>query len=187
MARTFHDSGGDIREVLRTLFHSPEFMDASTAGGKFKTPYRYVVSAARAAGVTVNNVKPLLNAMNQLGMPLYGCLTPDGYKNTQDAWLNPDAMVGRLNFANALGNGFLPLLHEPPPAPEPAAAMAGSMPVSMTAAPAPQQNRPPPPDPMVLQATLGNPFSLQTAEALAAAQPRLRAGMMLGSPEFMRY
>ena len=22
-------------------------------------------------------------------MPLYGCQTPDGYKNTQDAWLNP--------------------------------------------------------------------------------------------------
>jgi uncharacterized protein (DUF1800 family) len=33
-------------------------------------------------------------------MPLYGCITPDGYKNTEAAWLNPDAMTKRINFAN---------------------------------------------------------------------------------------
>jgi uncharacterized protein (DUF1800 family) len=33
---------------------------------------------------------------------LYGCPTPDGYKNTEAAWLNPDAMTKRINFANAL-------------------------------------------------------------------------------------
>ena len=43
--------------------------------------------------------------MGQLGMPLYGCQTPDGWKNTEAAWLNPDAMVYRLNFATALGAG----------------------------------------------------------------------------------
>ena len=192
LAKRFHDSNGDIREVLRTLFRSSEFRDAAASDSKFKTPYRYVVSAVRASGIDVINFKPLLGALNQLGMPLYGCQTPDGYKNTQSAWLNPDAMVYRLNFANALGNGNLPLYHEPPPPPA-AMAMAGDMPVSMNmAAPAPApmaapQYKPPPPDPMVLQATLGNPFSLQTTEALAAAPPRLRAGMMLGSPEFMRY
>jgi uncharacterized protein (DUF1800 family) len=35
-------------------------------------------------------------------MPLYGCQTPDGYKNTQDAWLNPDALTRRIAFAAAL-------------------------------------------------------------------------------------
>ena len=37
-----------------------------------------------------------------------------------------------------------------------------------------------------MQAALGNSFSLATAEALAAARPPLRPGLMLGSPEFMR-
>jgi hypothetical protein len=50
----------------------------------------------------------------------------------------------------------------------------------MNAAPKPAA-----PDPFVMQAALGNTFSLNTAEALAAAQPRLRPGLMLGSPEFM--
>jgi len=194
LAKRYLQTGGNIREVLRTLFHSEEFWAAADGGGKFKTPYRYVVSAVRASGIAVVNFKPLLGTLNQLGMPLYGCQTPDGYKNTQSAWLNPDAMLYRLNFANALGNGNLPLYQEPPP---PAAvamggSMGGDMPLNMVGAappPAPPaaQNKPPPPDAMVLQATLGNPFSLKTTEALASAQPRLRAGMMLGSPEFMRY
>ncbi len=195
LARRFRETNGDIREVLRTLFHSREFWDAATGDGKFKTPYRYVVSAVRASGVDVINFKPLLGALHQFGMPLYGCQTPDGYKNTQSAWLNPDAMVYRLNFANALGNGNLPLYQEPPTP----AAMGGDMLVSMpaiipataaAAGPAPPLAppvKPPPPDPMVLQATLGSPFSLRTTEALAQAPPRLRAGMILGSPEFMRY
>jgi uncharacterized protein (DUF1800 family) len=29
-------------------------------------------------------------------------VTPDGYKNTEAAWLNPDAMTKRINFANNL-------------------------------------------------------------------------------------
>jgi uncharacterized protein (DUF1800 family) len=43
----------------------------------------------------------------QLGQPIYGCLTPDGYKNTKDAWLNPDGVLKRINFASAVANGAL--------------------------------------------------------------------------------
>jgi uncharacterized protein (DUF1800 family) len=103
MARTWIDSKGEIRAVLATLLHSPEFMDQQYAGAKFKTPYQFVVSALRASGGEVDNVKPLMGALAGLGMPLYGCQTPDGYKNTQAAWLNPDALSRRINFATALG------------------------------------------------------------------------------------
>ena len=58
----------------------------------------------------VNNTQPMLNMLQQLGMPVYGYLTPDGYKNTEEAWLNPDAMTRRLSFATALANGNVPLL-----------------------------------------------------------------------------
>jgi uncharacterized protein (DUF1800 family) len=102
MARTWRDTGGDIRSVLRTLFTSPEFMDQSVAGAKFKTPYQYVVSAARASAAPVMDVKPMMGTLSRLGMPLYGCQTPDGYKNTQDAWLNPDALSRRIAFATSL-------------------------------------------------------------------------------------
>ena len=78
-------------------------------GHKYKTPYHFVVSAARAAGVPVNNTRPLLAAISQLGMPLFGCLTPDGYKNTEAAWLSPDATTRRISFATAFARGGLPV------------------------------------------------------------------------------
>ncbi len=102
MARTWMLSDGDLRAVLRTLFASSEFMDDGTAGAKFKTPYQYVVSAARAGGLAPD-VKKLSGALARLGMPLYGCPTPDGYDNTQQAWLNPDALANRIGLAAALG------------------------------------------------------------------------------------
>ena len=47
--------------------------------------------------------------MSRLGMPLYGCQTPDGYKNTEEAWLSPDATTRRISFATALAPRHLPV------------------------------------------------------------------------------
>src|SRR5439155_13026426 len=100
LAARFLETDGNIREVLGTLFASREFWDSG--GAKYKTPYQFVISAVRAGGVSVSNVGPLLGAMDQLGMPLFGCLTPDGYKNTEDSWLGPYPPTQRLGFATAL-------------------------------------------------------------------------------------
>ena len=48
MAETFLKKDGDIREVLRTMFHSPEFWSADAYRAKMKTPFEFVASAARA-------------------------------------------------------------------------------------------------------------------------------------------
>jgi uncharacterized protein (DUF1800 family) len=109
MANRYLATDGDIREVLATQFASGEFWDRQNYNSKFKTPYEYVISAMRATGAPAVNILPLAGTMAQLGMPLYGCQTPDGYKNTRAAWLNPDAMMLRLSFATALGAGRLPL------------------------------------------------------------------------------
>src|SRR5258705_13634439 len=76
LAARFQETDGNIREILKTLFTSREFRDSD--GRKYKTPYHFVVSAARAAGVPVDNVRPLLGTMDRLGMPLFGFLTPAG-------------------------------------------------------------------------------------------------------------
>jgi uncharacterized protein (DUF1800 family) len=94
--------------VLQTLFFSTEFWEQRYYGVEFKTPYEFVISATRAAGVPVVNIRPLTRAMALLGMPLYGCQTPNGYKQTEEAWLSPNAMMMRLSFAAALGGGHLP-------------------------------------------------------------------------------
>ena len=104
LAQRFQATDGNIREVLATLFDSPEFWDSKYYGSKFKTPYEYIVSAVRATGVKKPELQRLVGNLHQLGMRPYYCETPDGYPNTQDAWLNPDAMMRRIGFAYHLAN-----------------------------------------------------------------------------------
>ncbi len=102
MAAKFLESRGDIRQVLLTMIHSPEFFTESTYRSKVKTPQQYVVSAVRAAGSDVKNTGGMAEAVAALGMPLYGMQTPNGYSMKSDAWNNTAALVSRMNFALAL-------------------------------------------------------------------------------------
>jgi uncharacterized protein (DUF1800 family) len=196
MARTWMQSKGDIRSVLATLFESDEFMAPAALGAKFKTPYQFVVSAVRASDTPVLNIAPLVGTMTQLGMPLYGCQTPDGYKNTQDAWLNPDALTRRIGFATALGSGRM-ALSTPPATPQmapraAARAAASEMDMAAPAGPAPMvaaglaPSAAAPLDAGKLVATLGNAISKQTLDVVAGKTGELRAALVLGSPDFMQ-
>ena len=104
-AKKFLDTKGDLREVTRLIITSPEFFSAEANRAKVKTPLEFVVSAIRASDATIVNAQPLVQVMQQLGMPLYGCQPPTGYSMTADAWVNTGALLGRLNFAVALVNG----------------------------------------------------------------------------------
>jgi len=175
MTRTYLASDGDIRAVLATLFASPEFRAPAARGAKFKTPYQYVVSALRAADLPMDdmgNVRPLLATLNQLGMPLFGCQTPDGYKNTEQAWLNPDAVTRRVTFATALATGRLPLVHA-----KGADRSGAAEEVSALTAPLAAD---------ALLDTLAGGISAATRRTIAQAPERLQAAMVLGSPDFMR-
>jgi uncharacterized protein (DUF1800 family) len=102
MTKTYLHTGGDIREVLRTLFTSPEFWSRDAYRAKVKTPEEFVISAVRATGGQVERPAIVLNAMNQLGMPFYGCQTPNGYSWKADAWINSADLLSRINIALAL-------------------------------------------------------------------------------------
>jgi uncharacterized protein (DUF1800 family) len=170
LAARFRETDGDIRAVLKALFISREFRDS--AGKKYKTPYRFVLSATRAAGVEVRNPRPLLGALARLGMPLYGCQTPDGYKNTEAAWLSPDATGLRISFATALAAGRLPLASPPP----------DTLPVQPVADVVNE-----PVDPARLEGILGLTLTAQTRETIEETPVGLRAAVILGSPDFMRH
>jgi uncharacterized protein (DUF1800 family) len=104
-ARTFTDSGGNLREVVRTIITSPEFLSPEVYRAKVKTPLEFVVSSVRATGATMNSALPLVAAMRNLGMPLYGSQPPTGYSATSDAWVNTGALLNRMNFAVSLVEG----------------------------------------------------------------------------------
>ncbi len=107
MAETFLKKDGDMREVLRTLFHSPEFWAQDTYRAKVKTPLEFVASSVRASGANVQNALPLVQTLNRMGMPLYGMQPPTGYSVKADAWVNSSALLNRMNFALTLGSGRL--------------------------------------------------------------------------------
>jgi len=105
MAQKFLATDGDIREVLRTLFKSPEFWSVKVYRVKVKTPFEFAISSLRATGTDLNNPGPLLGILNRMGMPLYQMVPPTGYSMTASTWMNSEALIDRMNYALALSSG----------------------------------------------------------------------------------
>ncbi len=103
LATRFSQTDGDLKEVMRTLVLSPEFLDPSMRGAKFKTPYQYTVSAVRACSVPMGDSRQLAGAVARMGMPIFLCPTPDGWRDSREAWLNPEGLRQRAEFGIRLG------------------------------------------------------------------------------------
>ncbi len=158
LTKVYLTSDGNIRIVLTALFKSPEFWSQTAYQSKFKNPFQYEVSALRLAGVhTLPRPQYFTGQLMLAGMPLYGCLTPNGYKNTALAWLNPEALTWDLNLATSIGMGRAPL--------------DLTTPLTLQA----------------LQETYGAPIAPKTTAAIESAAPRLQVSLFLGSPDFVKY
>jgi uncharacterized protein (DUF1800 family) len=111
MALTFQKTDGSIAAVLREMFLDGAFIAALNAPTptleKFKDPMQFVVSSMRLAydGKKITNYHPAIGWLQQLGEPLYGRVTPDGYPLTEAAWSSSGQMVRRFEIARALGSG----------------------------------------------------------------------------------
>jgi uncharacterized protein (DUF1800 family) len=167
MAKTFHDTDGDIRAVMSAMLDSKEFFSEGAFRAKVKTPLELVVSAARATDAHVDFAIPLATQIAQLGEPLYRKIEPTGYSSANAEWVNSAALLARMNFALALTANRVPgskvdaarfeddisavarqvLFHEP------------------------------------TQQTLD---SIEKALAQKEPTPALVAGLVLGSPDFQR-
>src|ERR1700716_2641247 len=64
-AARFRETDGDLREVMRTILASPEFLSPDAYRAKVKTPFEFVVSAVRALGADVQDAKPLVRELQQ--------------------------------------------------------------------------------------------------------------------------
>lgn len=95
----WHKTGGDIRAVLSAIFTSPDFWAPQAIGNKVKTPFEFVVSAARAAGVEPDDTPRLAQLVARLGEPLYQQPAPTGYAETESHWVNSGALLARMNAA----------------------------------------------------------------------------------------
>jgi uncharacterized protein (DUF1800 family) len=188
MADTFLKKDGDIREVLRTMFHSPEFWAADAYRAKMKTPFEFVASAARASGADIQNALPLVGTLNRMGMPLYAMQPPTGYSMKAEAWVNSSALLNRMNFALQLASGKLPGTSLDPqalipgPAPADSQAALAALEQSILAGDVSSQTH------AVMQKQLGDPQISQRRLDDADKKPNYGAiaGLIMGSPEFQR-
>lgn len=164
LAARFQETDGDLREVVRALATSAEFADPTVRGAKFKTPHHYVLSSVRATGGEPADVLPLARTIGAMGMPIHGCVTPDGWRDTREAWLNAEALRQRVSFAVALS------------ASSARAESEGRMrPVRLD-----ERAAAPLPEPVL--AALGP----ATRDAIAVLRPDQRLAAALASPDFMR-
>jgi uncharacterized protein (DUF1800 family) len=215
MAKTYLSSAGDISAVLNTLFHSPDFWDTSVYRAKVKTPIEFVVSAARASNADIENLQPLANAAREMGMPLYGCVTPNGYSWDAETWVSTNALVNRMNFALAIAANRLPgiaiqwdptqsegndisMLERNPDAPDPQAEesrletvlLAGGVSDTTRAAVLEQfeqqRNQAPGGAPAMTVAAADRPRFRSRVVSERERQDEILAGLLLGSPEFQR-
>jgi uncharacterized protein (DUF1800 family) len=107
MARAFLESDGDIKAVLRAMLGAPEFWDVKQYRAKVKTPLEFTVSALRATDAELTRTQSVSDALNRMGMPLYGAQPPTGYSMHAESWVNSGALLNRMNFALRLGMGKL--------------------------------------------------------------------------------
>jgi uncharacterized protein (DUF1800 family) len=96
MAKTFLDTGGDLKEVARTMVSSSEAWTGPPT--KLKRPSEWVVGMVRATGLTRADPARFTDGQALLGEPLWRPPSPKGFPDDEASWI--DGMGRRLDVAN---------------------------------------------------------------------------------------
>jgi uncharacterized protein (DUF1800 family) len=110
LAKTFKDSGYDLRAVLRVLFNSDFFKQARFA--KIKSPAEMVVGTLRLTGGAElprpNYGEEVAMQPTYMGQDLLNPPSVEGW-HTGKEWINSGSLMSRINFvADMVGNVNLP-------------------------------------------------------------------------------
>ncbi len=83
-------------------------MSASAYRAKVKTPFELVVSTLRAMNAPPDTTARDAQLVARLGQPIWGHLTPEGWPDQGDAWLNAGSLLNRVNFLTSAAEGRVP-------------------------------------------------------------------------------
>jgi uncharacterized protein (DUF1800 family) len=104
VAAVFTKSDGDIREMLRAIFTSPEFYSTEAYRAKIKSPFELAASALRAMDAEMSGAMASSQFIAKMGQPLYLYQAPTGYPDRAEQWVNTGSLLERLNFGIALSS-----------------------------------------------------------------------------------
>jgi uncharacterized protein (DUF1800 family) len=96
MAKAFLDTGGDLKEVAKTMVSSSEAWTGPAT--KLKRPSEWVVGMVRATGLTQADPARFTDGQALLGEPLWRPPSPKGFPDDEASWI--DGMGRRLDVAN---------------------------------------------------------------------------------------
>jgi uncharacterized protein (DUF1800 family) len=103
-AARFTATDGDLRETLRAVLESPDFLNPKYFRAKVKTPFEFTISALRATKAEIRDPLKIARAVAGMGQPLYFCEPPTGYPDKAEAWVNAGALLARMKAAQNLFN-----------------------------------------------------------------------------------
>ena len=101
MIATYFSSGYQIRDMLRTLFHTEYFRSDEARFSRVKGPVEMVVGAIRMSGNYQNpalGIEKVSNTMMYMGQGLLQPPTVEGWHEGSE-WIDSGALVERVNFA----------------------------------------------------------------------------------------
>jgi uncharacterized protein (DUF1800 family) len=100
LAEVFTNSGGDLKEIYKSLIASPEVWQAKAT--KFKSPWDWTISSMRAMGRRSVMPSQITALLTQLGQPVWRPGSPAGFNDTSANWAAPDALMRRVEIAQRL-------------------------------------------------------------------------------------
>jgi len=104
LAKRFRDTEGDLKEMAKALVAAPEAW--AMPRSKLKRPTEWIVAALRATGANVTDVRPVMQAQNLLGEPLWRPPAPNGFADDDATWL--DGLSQRLDVASQVALRIAP-------------------------------------------------------------------------------
>jgi uncharacterized protein (DUF1800 family) len=97
LAATFKETGGDLKAVAKTLVVAEESW--APQRGKLKTPSQWLLAMHRLGNALPSNaIGRILGAQASLGEALWRPPAPNGYPDSEAAWI--DGIPRRLDIAN---------------------------------------------------------------------------------------
>jgi uncharacterized protein (DUF1800 family) len=104
----FTRTDGDIRSTLGCVITGPEFFSRAAYRAKVKTPFQVVASAMRALDAMPDQTPRSVQTVAQLGQPIFGHQTPEGWPDRAESWMNSGAILNRINFGLQMASSRVP-------------------------------------------------------------------------------
>ncbi len=120
LAAAYSSHDGDLLVVYQALLEHPASWAAF--GAKARQPFDFVVAALRALAVpgaqlTGLATKParqlLLEPLKLMGQPFQEPSGPNGWPEEAEAWINPQGLAGRIQWAMKVPERLVPDLPDP--------------------------------------------------------------------------